>query len=102
MSSAGEPSGEAMLLDLRGEICPFTFVRCKLKLEQMALGQELHVWVDNLNAAKNVPRSLRAWGQQVISVEVVQSDKDWPHPNVRSFNPHVERPVWKIVVVHSK
>jgi tRNA 2-thiouridine synthesizing protein A len=87
MSSAGELN--EVLLDLRGEICPFTFVRCKLALEQLPTGQQLHVLVDNVNATKNVPRSLRDWGQQVISVAVVQ----WDHDG----GPQV----WKIVVVRS-
>jgi ATP sulfurylase len=55
-------------LDLRGEVCPFTFVRTKLALEELALGQGLDVFVDHAPAAENVPRSLRAEGQEVVSV----------------------------------
>jgi tRNA 2-thiouridine synthesizing protein A len=56
-------------LDLRGEVCPYTFVRTKLRLEELALDEELDVIVDHAPAAINVPRSLRNEGQEVISVE---------------------------------
>ena len=55
-------------LDLAGEVCPYTFVRTKLRLEELPLGAELHVLVDHAPAADNVPRSLVAEGQQVLSV----------------------------------
>ncbi len=57
-----------MTLDLTGEVCPFTFVRAKLALEEMAAGERLEVLVDHEPATRNVPRSLRAEGQEVISV----------------------------------
>jgi tRNA 2-thiouridine synthesizing protein A len=55
-------------LDLRGEICPFTFVRTKLALEELPLGAELEVVVDHPPAATQVPRSLLAEGHEVRSV----------------------------------
>ncbi len=55
-------------LDLRGEICPFTFVRAKLALEPLAIGMRLCVVVDNRAASRNVPASLLQWGQRVHQV----------------------------------
>jgi tRNA 2-thiouridine synthesizing protein A len=55
-------------LDLAGEVCPYTFLRTKLRLEELPLGAELHVLVDHAPAADNVPRSLRAEGQEVVSI----------------------------------
>jgi tRNA 2-thiouridine synthesizing protein A len=55
-------------LDLSGEVCPYTFVRTKLRLEELPLGAELHILVDHAPAAENVPRALVAEGQQVVSV----------------------------------
>jgi tRNA 2-thiouridine synthesizing protein A len=55
-------------LDLRGEICPFTFVRTKLALESMAAGERLRVIVDHPAARLNVPRSLEQWQQRVLGV----------------------------------
>jgi len=62
-------------LDLRGEVCPFTFVRTKLRLEELPLGAELCVLLDHPAAARNVPRSLVGEGQEVLSV--VESDGVW-------------------------
>lgn len=56
-------------LDLRGEVCPYTFVRTKLALEAMPLGATLTVVVDHEPATRNIPRSAREWGQEVGPVE---------------------------------
>ena len=63
-------SGSAAELDLRGEVCPYTFVRAKLALEAMPLGAALEVLVDHEPATRNLPRSAREWGQEVVSVEL--------------------------------
>ena len=60
-------------LDLAGEVCPFTFVRSKLALEQLASGEVLKVLVDNSESASNVPRSLELEGHDVIAVEKAPS-----------------------------
>lgn len=56
------------LLDLCGEVCPFTFVRAKLLLEDLPLLARLRLIVDHPPAAHNVPRSAAAWGQRVLAV----------------------------------
>ena len=56
------------ILDLRGEVCPFTFVRTKLRLEELPAGARLEVLVDHEPASRNVPRSAAAWGQRVLGV----------------------------------
>lgn len=55
-------------VDLCGEICPFTFVRTKLALEELAMGAVLRVLVDHEPATRNIPRSAAEWGQEVIGV----------------------------------
>jgi tRNA 2-thiouridine synthesizing protein A len=76
-------------IDLTGEVCPFTFVRTKLALEELALGESLEVFVDHAPAAENVPRSLRAEGQEVVSVEragdgwLIRAIKRADHPLYR-------------------
>jgi tRNA 2-thiouridine synthesizing protein A len=55
-------------LDLRGEVCPFTFVRTKLRLEEMRPGERLRVIVDHEPASRNIPRSAREWGQTIVHV----------------------------------
>jgi TusA-related sulfurtransferase len=69
-------SGEASELDLRGEICPFTFVRTRLALEALPIGATLRVLVDHPPAARNVPRSAAEWGQEIRGVTAI-SDALW-------------------------
>ncbi len=56
-------------LDLRGEICPYTMVRTKLALEELAPGETLVVLVDHAPAAEDVPRSCRREGHEILAVE---------------------------------
>lgn len=58
-------------LDLAGEVCPYTFVRTRLALEDLPLGARLDVLVDHGPARRNVPRSAKEWGQEVLAVEEV-------------------------------
>ena len=62
-------------LDLRGEVCPFTFVRTKLRLEELPPGATLAIVVDHEPASRNVPRSLREWGLDVV--EFVAGEGRW-------------------------
>jgi tRNA 2-thiouridine synthesizing protein A len=62
-------------LDLRGEICPFTFVKTKLRLERLPTGARLRVLVDHEPATRNIPRSAAEWGQKVLLVTA--SDTGW-------------------------
>lgn len=55
-------------LSLKGEVCPYTFVKSKLALEEMETGQILRVIVDNAESAESVPRSLRNEGHAVLGV----------------------------------
>jgi tRNA 2-thiouridine synthesizing protein A len=68
-SSAPAPSPSGERLDLSGEVCPYTFVRTRLALEALPIGAELTVTLDHPPAARNVPRSAREWGQEVVSIE---------------------------------
>lgn len=56
-------------LDLKGVPCPNNFVRVKLKLEEMRSGEVLEVILDAGEPIKNVPRSVKEEGHQIISVE---------------------------------
>ena len=63
-------------LDLRGEVCPYTFVKSKLTIEQMAAGEELLVVVDYEPSSRNIPKSMRIIGEEVVSVEA-RDDGTW-------------------------
>jgi TusA-related sulfurtransferase len=56
-------------LDITGEACPMTYVRTKLKLETLAEAQVLEVWLRGEEPLKNVPRSAREEGHQVLSLQ---------------------------------
>ncbi len=79
-SQAREESLETVRVDreinIKGEVCPYTFVKSLLTLEEMEVGQVLRVIVDHLPAVENVPRSLKNEGNEIL--EVVQiNDTDW-------------------------
>lgn len=87
-SSPGDPLAEVpdQLCDVRGEICPFTFVRAKLALEALPLGAALRVLVDHEPASRNLPRSAAEWGQEVLGVTEVTDaggPNDPPGPRAR-------------------
>jgi TusA-related sulfurtransferase len=56
-------------LDLRGTPCPLNFVRRKLRLEQMAAGEVLEVWLDPGEPIEQVPDSLVMSGYTLATVE---------------------------------
>ena len=58
------------ILDLRGEVCPYTFVRTKLALEELADGDELTLLFDHRPAFESVPRALREDGHEVLSIHL--------------------------------
>ena len=61
------PAGR--LLDITHLVCPMTFVRTKLAIEQMASGEVLEVRMNAGEPLENVPRSVREMGHQVLSLE---------------------------------
>jgi TusA-related sulfurtransferase len=65
----GQPDTE---LDLRGVICPYNFVKTKLKLEAMKQGQILSVLLDDGDPIRNVPRSVSNEGHTILSQDRVE------------------------------
>ena len=55
-------------IDLRGTACPLNWVKTKLRLEEMEEGQLLEVLVDDGDAIRNVPRSVKAEGHRIVQV----------------------------------
>lgn len=62
------PPAPDRTLDLRGDLCPITFAKTKIALEDMAIGQVLRVILDWEPAVSNVPRSARMYGDEVLQV----------------------------------
>lgn len=60
-------------LDLRGVACPNNFVKAKLKLEDMGLGEALEVIIDDGEPIRNVPRALKEEGHKILKAEKINS-----------------------------
>ncbi|MEJ2182822.1 MAG: sulfurtransferase TusA family protein [Nitrospirota bacterium] len=63
-------------VDIKGLVCPYTFVKAKLAIEEMEVGQVLEILLDYEEASRNIPRSMEDHGQKVLGVEKV-NDTDW-------------------------
>ncbi len=61
------------VLDLRGVICPYNFVKTKLRLETMEPGQVLEVFLDDGEPIRNVPQSVENEGHNIVRCEVAGS-----------------------------
>lgn len=55
-------------LDLRGVPCPLSFVRAKLRLEKLALGECLEIWLDGGEPVEQVPNSLSIDGHLIKDI----------------------------------
>jgi TusA-related sulfurtransferase len=60
------PESPHVQLDLRGTPCPLNFVRTKLRLEKMAPGEVLEVWLDEGEPIEQVPNSLQMAGYHIL------------------------------------
>lgn len=63
-------------LDIKGQVCPYTFVRSKLAIEKMNLGEVLEIITDHKPASENVPRSMENEGQKVLKIDQ-SGEKEW-------------------------
>ncbi|MGI0489053.1 sulfurtransferase TusA family protein [Pantanalinema rosaneae CENA516] len=66
MPQLNQPNAQ---LDLRGTPCPINFVRTKLRLEQMAPGDLLEVWLDPGEPIEQVPDSLTMAGYGIEQID---------------------------------
>ena len=66
-------------LDIRGKICPLTFVYTKLALEELAKGKILEVYLDFPAALKNIPESCKRQNiAELLEIKEIHSDKpEW-------------------------
>lgn len=56
-------------IDLRGVCCPTNFVKAKLALEMIDSGETVEILLDEDEAVRNVPRSLKDEGHKLLSLE---------------------------------
>ena len=55
-------------VDITDVICPMTFVKAKVAIEELAAGEVLAIKMNDGEPIQNVPRSLKEEGHKVISV----------------------------------
>ena len=63
-------------INIKGLICPYTFVKAKLAIESMEVGQVLEILLDYEEASRSIPKSMEDHGQKVLKTEKV-NDTDW-------------------------
>ena len=63
-------------LDVKGEVCPFPWVKAKKSLKKLQVGQVLRIVGDHGPALKNIPRSFTDEGQTVLKAEST-GEVDW-------------------------
>lgn len=76
MNQKSETVTADRVVELKNEVCPFTFIKSKLAIEQMDPGQVLQVIVSHAPAAENVPRSFENEGHHILGVEQTD-DHEW-------------------------
>ena len=55
-------------IDITKEICPMTFVKTKLKLETMSVGEVLEVTLREGEPLMNVPKSVEQDGHKILEL----------------------------------
>lgn len=63
-------------IDIKGLVCPMTFVRAKLAIESIDSGAVLEVVLDYEEASKSIPRSMEEQGHKSLLVDKI-NDTDW-------------------------
>ncbi len=63
--------------DLRGVHCPMSWVKAKLRLEELDRGAHLVLWLDDAKGARDLPRAAEAEGHLVVSAEFVAQVRAW-------------------------
>ena len=56
-------------IDITNEICPMTYVRTRLALDKMTPGQTFLVRLKGQEPLKNVPRTAKEQGHEVLSLD---------------------------------
>jgi len=63
-------------INIKGLVCPYTFVKAKLAIEEMEVGQVLEILLDYEEASRSIPKSMEDHGHKVLKVEKI-NDTDW-------------------------
>lgn len=56
------------IVDITDKVCPLTFVKAKVSLDELEIGHVLAVRMNDGEPVQNVPRSMKDEGQQVLKL----------------------------------
>lgn len=68
MTDTHEEVQQTRCVDLTGEVCPMTFVRAKLYLDEIGPGEVLEIVLKAGEQMQDLPRSIKNEGHQIESV----------------------------------
>lgn len=57
-------------VDITDVVCPVTFVKAKVALEELDEGQILSIRMNDGEPVQNVPRSIKEEGHQILKLDV--------------------------------
>lgn len=63
-------------IDIRGLVCPYTFVKAKLAIESLEIGQVLEILLDYEEASISIPKAMKELGHSLVSAEKI-GVRDW-------------------------
>lgn len=63
-------------INIKGLVCPYTFVKAKLAIEDMEIGQVLEILLDYEEASRSIPKSMEDHGHKILKVEKI-NETDW-------------------------
>lgn len=61
-------------IDITDEVCPMTFIRAKIQLEKMEIGQVLAITLRGGEPLHNVPRAMLDHGHEILANEQAGQD----------------------------
>jgi tRNA 2-thiouridine synthesizing protein A len=61
------------VLDLRPYACPLTYVKTRIALERLSVGDRLELWLAPGEPLESVPRSAEEDGHRVVAVEPLEA-----------------------------
>lgn len=64
-------------IDIKGESCPYTFVKSKLKIESIGSGEVLRIVTDHKPATENIPKSMAAEGHHNLGGPTEIAEQVW-------------------------
>ena len=56
-------------IDITEDVCPMTFVKTKLLIERMEVGQILEIRLSGREPLENVPRNVKDHGHEILSIQ---------------------------------